>query len=66
MKSGFCIRADPIYTVSKMLGHADVKTTEIYAHLRPEHFDGVTNALNFGNPRLGSDGVVPLRRGHSV
>lgn len=55
----------PIYTVSKILGHSDVKTTEIYAHLRPEHFDGVTNALNFGNPGSAACGVVPLRRGLS-
>lgn len=27
----------PIYTVSRMLGHASVTTTEIYAHLSPEH-----------------------------
>jgi site-specific recombinase XerD len=26
----------PIYTVSKLLGHTDVKTTERYAHLSPE------------------------------
>lgn len=25
----------PIYTVSKLLGHANVKTTEIYSHLNP-------------------------------
>jgi site-specific recombinase XerD len=54
-----------IYAVSKILGHSDVKTTEIYAHLRPEHFDGVTNDLNFGTNQKLSDGVVPLRRGFS-
>jgi integrase len=26
----------PIYNISKLLGHADIKTTEIYAHLRNE------------------------------
>lgn len=26
----------PLYTISKLLGHSTVKTTEIYAHLQPE------------------------------
>jgi len=36
----------PIYEVSKLLGHADIKTTEIYAHLQPEHLRNSVNALN--------------------
>lgn len=31
--------AVPIRTVQKLLGHASVKTTEIYAHLAPGHLD---------------------------
>lgn len=33
-----------IYVVSKLLGHADIKTTEIYAHLRR---DDLRNAVNY-------------------
>lgn len=29
-------RGVSIYHVSKLLGHADIKTTEIYAHVRAE------------------------------
>jgi site-specific recombinase XerD len=40
-----------LYIVSKLLGHADVKTTEIYAHLAPETFHDVVGLLGFGNER---------------
>jgi site-specific recombinase XerD len=36
-----------LYIVSKLLGHSDMKTTEIYAHLAPETFLDVVNILNF-------------------
>ena len=34
-----------IYLVSKLLGHADIKTTEIYAHLRREDLRDAVNHL---------------------
>jgi site-specific recombinase XerD len=34
-----------IFTVSKMLGHKDVKTTEIYAHLIDEKKRATTNKI---------------------
>ncbi len=37
-----------LYIVSKLLGHSNLKTTEVYAHLAPETFQGVVNLLNFG------------------
>ena len=34
-------------TVQKLLGHKDIKTTMIYAHLAPEHLKHAINKLNF-------------------
>lgn len=34
-----------IYVVSKLLGHSDIKTTEIYAHLRNDDLQRVVNSL---------------------
>ena len=35
-----------IYEVSKLLGHSDIKTTEIYAHLSTENLAGAIKALD--------------------
>lgn len=37
----------PLATISKLLGHADIKTTMIYAHLSPDHLKDAVNKLNF-------------------
>jgi len=37
----------PIYQVSKILGHADIKTTEIYAHLRQDDLINAVNTINY-------------------
>ncbi len=37
----------PLATVSHLLGHSDIKTTMIYAHLSPEHLKDAVNKLNF-------------------
>lgn len=36
-----------IYQVSKMLGHSTTKTTEVYAHIRPESLLQLVESLNF-------------------
>jgi site-specific recombinase XerD len=35
-----------IYEVSKLLGHADIKTTQIYAHLRSDDLRDAVELLN--------------------
>ncbi|MBI1931564.1 MAG: site-specific integrase [Ignavibacteriales bacterium] len=35
-----------IYQVSKLLGHADIKTTQIYSHLRADDLQNTVNLLN--------------------
>lgn len=36
-----------LYTVAKLLGHANIKTTEIYAHLAPDFLKAAVNKLRF-------------------
>ena len=40
LRHNFCsmlvMKGVPIYTVAQLAGHADVKTTQIYAHLSPD------------------------------
>jgi integrase len=51
-----------LYTVSKVLGHANVATTQKYAHLSPDHLRaavGQLDAINSPAPKQGK--VVPLR-----
>ena len=40
-------RGISIYEVSKLLGHYDIKVTEIYAHLRSEDLRSVVVNLNY-------------------
>ncbi|RJP23775.1 MAG: hypothetical protein C4527_19690 [Candidatus Omnitrophota bacterium] len=35
--SRLVMKGTPLYTVSALLEHSDTKTTEIYAHLAPDH-----------------------------
>lgn len=35
-----------LYSVSKLLGHAGIKTTEIYAHLAPDYLKAAVDRLN--------------------
>lgn len=41
-----------IYDLKKVLGHADVKTTERYAHLSADHLAGVRDIIK---PNINND-----------
>ncbi len=41
-----------LYILSKLLGHSDIKTTEIYAHLAPQAFHDVVRLLDGGEMKL--------------
>ncbi len=50
-----------LYTVGRLLGHADTGSTERYAHLADEHFrkaarriSGIVNAAMTGNGKEGA------------
>ncbi len=45
--SRLIMRGVPLVTVSKLLGHAEIKTTMIYAHLSPQHLNEAVNQLDF-------------------
>ncbi len=55
--SHFMMNGGDILTLSRTLGHADLKITMRYAHLSPEHLEKITslNPLNFS---IGSIFVV--------
>lgn len=56
--SQFVMKGGNIYTLREILGHTDVKMTQRYAHLSPEHLKGATDFLSFdslkseANPNL--------------
>ncbi len=41
------MRGVPLYTVSAFLGHTTVKTTEIYAHLAPDHMKAAVQEIDY-------------------
>lgn len=66
--SQFVMKGGNIYTLREILGHTDVKMTQRYAHLSPEHLKGATDFMTFDsfkiepNPNLTRLGVMQLER----
>jgi site-specific recombinase XerD len=52
--SHFVMRGGSIYDLKDLLGHADIKTTEIYAHLAPNHLIGKSSVVQFKLPKMAS------------
>ena len=53
--SQFMMRGGNIYDLQKILGHSDLKSTMIYAHLSPQHLAEASNIVNYSyeEPQLG-------------
>ncbi|OGR98500.1 MAG: hypothetical protein A2V88_06015 [Elusimicrobia bacterium RBG_16_66_12] len=45
--SHLIMKGADLYSVSKLLGHASIKTTEIYAHLAPDYLKAAVGRLEF-------------------
>lgn len=45
--SHLIMKGADLYSVSKLLGHASIKTTEIYAHLAPDYLKAAVERLTF-------------------
>lgn len=64
--SQFVMKGGSIYTLREILGHTDVKMTQRYAHLSPEHLKGATDMLSFDslksepNPNLTRFGLKQI------
>jgi len=55
-----------LYTVSKLLGHSDVRITQIYAHLAPDHLKASVEKLpDFGHPEDTQENIYPISSNNS-
>jgi site-specific recombinase XerD len=55
--SHFVMRGGSLYDLQKLLGHRDLRTTERYAHLMPEHVASKTELVAIDG---GRSKIVPL------
>ena len=46
--SKLVMKGESLYTVSKLLGHSDIQTTQIYAHLAPGYLKSAVDKLDEG------------------
>lgn len=60
--SHLTMKGTDLYTVSKLLGHSSVKTTEIYAHLAPDYLRSAVARLSFEKVSDGASRVADAGR----
>ena len=60
--SHLAMKGIDLFTISQLLGHADIKMTQRYAHLAPNHKRIAVNILSFGNGK----GQLPLSEKNST
>jgi len=53
-----------LFSVSKILGHHDLKTTERYAHLSPEHLQQTVKQGSLGGVVQPAAGTMARTRGY--
>ncbi len=46
--SHFMMKGGNLFELQKLLGHANIEETMIYAHLSPEHLEKASQIVNFG------------------
>jgi len=46
--SHFMMKGGDLFELSKLLGHSDVKMTQVYAHLSPQHLERASEIVDFG------------------
>jgi len=51
--SWYVMRGGDLYRLKELLGHRDIKTTMIYAHLSPEHVQGAVTLMGRQPERIG-------------
>ena len=45
--SNLVMNGAPLYSVSKLLGHSNQRTSELYSHLQPDHLKSVIDLLDY-------------------
>lgn len=60
--SHFLQAVPDLFELSAMLGHSHTRTTELYAHLLPDHHEKARNAVNLGGSRERARAVRVLGR----
>jgi integrase len=55
--SHLAMKGVDLYTIAKLLGHSDIKMTQRYAHLAPDHKSIAVGLLNFEDPEKRSGGT---------